>query len=259
MSFLSVTFILTAFLIFVRVSSILMTAPFFGSQMIPKRIKLFFAILVTVLLYPIIPLQGATIPLDASSVSVLIAVIKEISVGIAMGLVGQLIFGGVQFGGQFISIQVGLGFSSVIDPLTQSQNGVISQMLILLGTIFFLAIGGDHIYLQAMVKSFEIVPIGTVHMAAPAPALIKMTAELFIIGVQVASPFIIVFFLMDLCFAIFARIMPQANVFFIELPLKVYVGLIMFGIIVPRLWPAFVNFFNFIFRNLEVILKILAG
>lgn len=259
MSFLSVTFILTAFLIFVRVSTILMTAPFFGSGMIPKRIKLFFAVLVTVLLYPVIPLQGATIPVTANSFEVLIAIFKEISVGLAMGLVGQLIFGGVQFGGQFISIQVGLGFSSVIDPLTQQQNGVISQMLILLGTIFFLAIGGDQIYLKAMVKSFEIVPLGTVHMAAPAPELIKMAGELFVIGVQVASPFIIVFFLMDLTFAIFARIMPQANVFFIELPLKVYVGLIMFGIIVPRLLPAFEHFFNIIFQNLEVILRVLSG
>lgn len=259
MSFLSATFILTAFLIFVRVSTILMTAPFFGSEMVPKRLKLFFAVLVTVLLYPVIPLQGATIPVTANSADVLIAIFKEMSVGLAMGLVGQLIFGGVQFGGQFISIQVGLGFSSVIDPLTQQQNGVISQMLILLGTIFFLAIGGDQIYLRAMVKSFDIVPLGTVHMAAPAPELVKMAGELFVIGVQVASPFIIVFFLMDLTFAIFARIMPQANVFFLELPLKVYVGLIMFGIIVPRLLPAFENFFNIIFHNLEVILRVLSG
>ncbi|HKI45092.1 MAG TPA: flagellar biosynthetic protein FliR [Balneolales bacterium] len=259
MSFLSIPFILTAFLIFVRVSSILMTAPFFGSEMIPKRVKLFFAMMVTVLLYPVIPLQGATIPVTANSFDVIIAIFKEVSVGLAMGLVGQLIFGGVQFGGQFISIQVGLGFSSVIDPLTQQQNGVISQMLILLGTIFFLAIGGDQIYIKAMVKSFEIVPLGTVHMAAPAPELVKMAGELFVIGVQVASPFIIVFFLMDLTFAIFARIMPQANVFFIELPLKVYVGLIMFGIIVPRLLPAFENFFSMLFHNLEVILKVLSG
>ena len=215
--------------------------------------------MVTVLLYPVIPLQGATIPVTANSFDVIIAIFKEVSVGLAMGLVGQLIFGGVQFGGQFISIQVGLGFSSVIDPLTQQQNGVISQMLILLGTIFFLAIGGDQIYIKAMVKSFEIVPLGTVHMAAPAPELVKMAGELFVIGVQVASPFIIVFFLMDLTFAIFARIMPQANVFFIELPLKVYVGLIMFGIIVPRLLPAFENFFSMLFHNLEVILKVLSG
>jgi len=236
-----------------------MTAPFFGSEMIPKRVKLFFAMMVTVLLYPVIPLQGATIPVTANSFDVIIAIFKEVSVGLAMGLVGQLIFGGVQFGGQFISIQVGLGFSSVIDPLTQQQNGVISQMLILLGTIFFLAIGGDQIYIKAMVKSFEIVPLGTVHMAAPAPELVKMAGELFVIGVQVASPFIIVFFLMDLTFAIFARIMPQANVFFIELPLKVYVGLIMFGIIVPRLLPAFENFFSMLFHNLEIILKVLSG
>ncbi len=215
--------------------------------------------MVTVLLYPVIPLQGATIPVTANSFDIIIAIFKEVSVGLAMGLVGQLIFGGVQFGGQFISIQVGLGFSSVIDPLTQQQNGVISQMLILLGTIFFLAIGGDQIYLKAMVKSFEIVPLGTVHMAAPAPELVKMAGELFVIGVQVASPFIIVFFLMDLTFAIFARIMPQANVFFLELPLKVYVGLIMFGIIVPRLLPAFENFFNMLFHNLEVILRVLSG
>lgn len=258
-SFFSVTFILTAFLIFVRVSTILMTAPFFGSQMFPRRVKLFFAVIVTILLYPVIPLQDAAIPVDATMIQVIIAIFKEVSIGLAMGLVGQIIFSGIQFGGQFISIQVGLGFASVIDPLTQNQNGVLSQMLILLGTIFFLAIGGDAVYLKAMVKSFEIVPLGTVHMAAPAPSLVRMAGQLFIVGVQLASPFIVVLFLMEICFAIFARIMPQANIFFIALPLKVYVGLVLFGIIVPRLLPAFQHFFDLIFKNLAVILRAMSG
>lgn len=247
-------FIVTAFIIMVRVTSVIMAAPFFGSMQFPVRVKVFFALSVTLLLYPIIPLQGSLIPLDASNLEVVILIIKEMLVGVALGLAGQIVFGGIQFGGQFISIQTGLGFANIIDPSTQTQNPIISQIMILLGIVLFLAIGGDAIYLKALKKSFEIVPLGTASFATSGLDFIKMATQLFVIGIQLSAPFIIVLFLMDLSFAIFARIMPQANIFFISLPLKVLAGILMLLWVTPKLGIAFNQFFQVLFKFLEQIL-----
>jgi len=255
----SIDFLLTAFLIMVRVTSIMMTAPFFGSLTIPTRVKLFFALSITIVLYPVVPLQGAVIALDATNLEVVVAIILEVLVGVSMGLVGQIIFGGLQFGGQFISIQTALGFANIVDPQNQQQSAIFSQIFALLGVVLFLAIGGDHIYLRAMAKSFEIVPIGNMNIAAAAPVFVEMASDLFVIGVQLASPFIIVLFLLDLSFAIFARIMPQANIFFIALPLKVFGGILMMALISDGLGIAFNQFFQMLFDYLEEILFTISG
>lgn len=243
----------------VRVTAIMMTAPFFGSGTFPVRVKLFFALSVTILLYPAVPLDGSIIAVDAASLEIVVATIKEVLVGMSMGLVGQIIFGGLQFGGQFISIQTALGFANIVDPQNQQQNAIISQIFALLAVLVFLGIGGEGIYLRALAKSFEIVPIGTIKAQAAAPVFIEMASQLFIIGVQLASPFIIVLFLLDVSFAIFARIMPQANIFFIALPLKVFGGIFMLLLITSKLGIAFNQFFQILFRYLEKILHAIGG
>lgn len=255
MNIFSPEFILASFLIFVRVASVIGSAPFFGSQMFPVQVKLFLALITTVMLYPIIPIQDAVISPNITGLELVIAIIKEMLVGITMGLIGQIIFGGVQLGGQFVSIQIGLAFANIVDPLTQTQNALVSQLLVLFGTVLFLAIGGEKIYLQAMVHSFSVVPIGTGQFAEATPVFIDMAGQLFIIGVQIASPFIIVLFLMDLSFAIFARIMPQANIFFIALPLKVLIGLTMLLVVMPNIPVAFDHFFQILFDYLSVVIE----
>jgi len=220
----------------------------------PQRVKLFFAIALTIVLYPIIPLQGAVLAPNATIIEVLIAVIKEALVGISMGLVGQIIFGGVQMAGVLVSYDLGISFGSVVDPMSREQNGTLTQFMILLATLLFLGIRGDVIYIKALVESFKIVPIGHVFPAEAAPLFLKMAVYLFKIGVQLASPFLVVLFLLDMSFAVFARIMPQANIFFIALPLKVGVGIIIFIVVLPFLPVAFHTFFSHLWNDLSTIL-----
>jgi len=238
----------------------LATAPFFSSQIIFVRIRLFFALLLTVVLLPTVPIGDAAIPLDVQLLELAILIMKELFVGVAMGLVGRIIFGGVQFGGQFISIQVGLGFANIIDPQTQTQNPIFSQLFLLFGVVLFLAIGGEITYLRALAHSFETIPLGTtVSLAGTGDLFIRMASQIFIIGVQMASPFIVTLFLLDLSFAIFARIMPQANIFFIALPLKVGGGLIILWFITSKLSLAFSNYYDTLFDYLSIVLETLGA
>lgn len=244
MSIYSIGFILTAFLIFVRITALIGTAPFFSNGSIPMQIKAFFAIVLTVMLAPTVPLQGALVPSDATTLEVVILILREVAVGVAMGLTGQLIFAGLQMGGELMSVNIGLSFASVVDPVNQSRGSIISQLFGLLAVLIFIGIGGDHYYIQALAKSFEVVPIGRADVAMAAPVFIKMATYLFVVGVQMAAPFIVVLFLLDLSFAIFARIMPQANIFFIALPLKLGIGVILLLLILPYAPSAFGHFFQ---------------
>lgn len=251
--------VIAFFLIFVRVSTILLFAPFFNSQVFYNQIKVFFAIVVTFVVMPNVPVNMDNIPTDAGFIELLILTFKEMLIGFSMGLIGQIVLGGIQLGGQFISIQVGLSFANVVDPTTQLQNPIFSQILTLFAILIFLAIGGDIIYLKALNQSFEVIPLGQVAVNGGVDILIEGVGYLFVIGLQMSSPFIVSLLLLDVAFAIFAKMMPQANIFFIAMPLKVGAGIVMLWLVVPRLAVAFTQYFNDMWGTLEKMIAALSG
>lgn len=258
MEILSLDYILAAFLIFVRVSSMIMTAPFFSTAAFPAQIKVFFAIVTSILLYPVIPAQNVMIETSSGILFIGLAVIMEVLVGVALGLVGQLIFAGLELAGTLISLKIALGFANVVDTMTQQQSSIISNLFTMLAILVFLSIDGDKIYLTSLAKSFEVVPIQQAGIQFVGPHFLEIATYLFIIGVQVTAPFIIVLFLLDLSLAIFARIMPQANIMFIALILKLGVGLIIMIFILPYLPVVFEIMFERLFDFLQSTLEILA-
>ena len=233
------------------------TAPFFSNGSIPVRVKVFFSLVLAVMLFPVIPVQDVMIPFDAGMLEIVVAVLKELLVGIALGLTGQILFAALQIAGELMSLNIGIAFASLIDPVNQTQQSVLGQLFVLTGTFIFISTGGDGYYISALARSFEAVPVGTITAQAGAPVFIEMAKRLFISGIQIASPFIIVLFLMDLSFAIFARIMPQANVFFIALPLKVGVGFLLLLWILPFAPTAFDMIFTQIWDFLNRIMSVL--
>ncbi|MEX0773141.1 MAG: flagellar biosynthetic protein FliR [Balneolales bacterium] len=256
---LTVDLILTSFLIFVRVGALIATAPYFSNESTPIQVKVFFSLILAVMLFPVIPVQEMVLPIDAGMFEIVVSVVKEMLVGIAMGVTGQVLFSSLQISGELISLNVGLTFANIVDPISSMQQSIISQLFLLLGTFIFISSGGDEYYIRALAESFEIVPIGTVDATAAAPLFIEMATRLFLLGVQISAPFMVVLFLMDLSFAIFGRIMPRANIFFIALPLKVGVGFLLLLVVIPFAPLAFEMVFFEIWEFLERMLHALGG
>jgi flagellar biosynthesis protein FliR len=251
----SIDLILGAFLIFVRVGALVMTAPFFSVAVFPVRVKVFFALFTSLLLFPVIPAENVAVAMDASSIFFFTLIVKEALTGIAMGLVGQLIFAGLEMGGQLIAVQAALSFANVVDSTTEQQNTVVSNFITTLAVLVFLAIDGEKMYMMALVYSFEVIPISMARLEMASPEFIKAAVYLFMIGVQVATPFLVVLFMLNLSFAIFARIMPQANIFFIALPVKMGIAMVMLYLVIPYLPVAFDEMFSRLFDYLSNVIE----
>ena len=254
---LSVDYLLAAFLIFVRVSSMVMTAPYFSSASFPAQVKIFFALITSILLYPVIPAENILIPTDSSAVYLLRIILVEVLIGVSLGVTGQIIFAGLELAGRLISLKIVLGFASIVDTMTQQQSTFVSNLFSMLAVLIFLAIDGDKIYINAIAKSFEVLPLSQANVHLAGPLMLDIAVYLFLIGVQIAAPFLVVLFLLDLSLAIFARIMPQANIMFIALPIKLGVGFILLLLISPYLPAAFTvmlqRMFDFVIQLLEVL------
>src|SRR6056297_2474472 len=138
MELLNVEIILTSFLIFVRVGALMATAPFFSNGSIPVQVKVFLSLVLAVMLFPVIPVQDMGIPVDANMLQIVVAVIKELLVGVALGLTGQILFASLQIAGELMSLNIGIAFASLIDPVNQTQQSLIGQLFVLLGTFIFI-------------------------------------------------------------------------------------------------------------------------
>ncbi len=248
---LTIDAILSVFLIFSRVGGVVMTAPFFNNTAFPIQVRLYFAMVTTIVLFYAIPGEAAFVSASDGTVSVFIAIIMEVLVGAAMGLIGQLVFAGFELAGTLISYNTGLSFAMMIDSSTQKQNSIVSNILGMIAVLIFLSIDGEKIYITALAKSYQIVPAVDHNIYLAGTYMLEVAKYLFVLGVQLTSPFLMAIFLLDVCLAIFGRIMPQANLMFIALPVKMGVGVAVFMMVLPYLPTAF----DIVFQNLFFFLE----
>jgi len=122
------------FLIVMRISGIMFTAPIFSSEAVSARIKLFFQCSLDFLFSLFVPLVDFS---KSKYFAPNYIICKELLIGIATGLIGRFLFVGVQFGGQIIGTQMGFGIVNVLDPQSNSQVSLIAQFQNILMVLFF--------------------------------------------------------------------------------------------------------------------------
>ena len=117
-----------------RIAALLMVMPIIGTQLVPQRVRLYMALAITLMLVPVLP---AMPQVDALSLRSIILIAEQVLIGAMLGFSLQLFFHIFVFAGQFISMQMGLGFASMMDPATGVSVPVLGQFLLTLVTLLF--------------------------------------------------------------------------------------------------------------------------
>ena len=217
-------------LILARIGGVIIFAPVLGNKNIPIKAKIGLSLLFSFLLFPVVSSSvNKVIPGDIFIYGLIIS--KELSIGMILGLAAKMIFGGVQLSGQYIGMQMGFAIVNVMDPQGSEQVSIIAVFENLLAILIFLAINGHHWFLEAIIKSFQFAsPVSFRFSGAIFDIIIKLSAEMFLIAIQLGAPAIVVAFLMNVAMGIIARTVPQINVFFVGFPLQIAIGLIAFAL-----------------------------
>lgn len=235
MSLLDTEYLLRVFLVFVRISGLLMAAPFFGQQTVSVRVRVLLAV---VLAYSMTGLVAPPLPAYVGhSFGFMAAVGVEAFTGLLLGFTAQFVFYAVQFAGEIIGFQMALGIAQVYDPLNGQSANPAGRLLSLVFLLVFILIDGHHVLLRALATSFNVVPLGGAHLQASGPLLLGWTGDFFTTSVRLAAPFMITIFLIDVTLGVFARLVPQANLFMLSLPLKMSVGFIVMFFYFQNLFP----------------------
>jgi flagellar biosynthetic protein FliR len=217
----------------VRLTGIMLFAPFFGSVVIPARVKAVLVMALTALLYPMI---SAKIP-QMSISQWPTMVFGELLVGVALGIAINIVFDGVQMAGQILSIQMGYSLVNILDPQTQVDSTVMASFHQTIAMLIFLRLNVHLWILGALVRSFEYLPPSTGHFGgAFTSAALEAAASVFAIGIQIAAPVLSATLFADIALGLLGKASPQLPLMLMGPAVKSILGVLIL-ISVLKYWP----------------------
>ena len=224
--------VISFMLVVARLSGLFLIAPIFSSPMIPPRIKVMILFVLAATLTPIVSNDVETVPTDIFDLVLAIGV--ESLIGFALGFSVAIVFSAVQIGASLIDTSIGFSMANIIDPLNNAQGAVLGSFYTMVATLSFLSVNGHHWLLAGFKRSFEVVPVGQMpDIELMIENLFATFTSLFSMAFQIAAPVLMTLLLVDVALGIVSRVVPQMNVFFVGVPLKIGIGLVAVIISLP--------------------------
>jgi flagellar biosynthesis protein FliR len=218
-------------LVLARIGPLFVLAPLFSSKMVPRRVRGIVAVALAVGISPVVS-KGVTLPLGAFELTGL--VLKEILIGAAFAFSIGALFAALSAAGSLLDTMIGFSYGGLVDPVTGNQSSVLATAYALVGTLVFIAIGGDAWVVQGLARTYDVVGLA---QAPDVGHLVGSVTEVFgsilVSALEVAGPVLLALILTDAAFGVVSRVVPQLNVFAVGFPAKVVVGLLLVGATLP--------------------------
>lgn len=208
-----------------RLSAFFMVVPIFGNKLISRRIRMALVLAVAAALTPIL-----TVGIDLREVGFesLVSLFTHLLFSVGLGFSAAIFFQLFVIAGQFIGMQMGLGFAAMVDPGNGVQVTVWSQFFLMLVTLSFLAINGHLVMLEILIKGYQLLPIGGAFEADQFGwQIAALGGWMFVGGLLLAIPAVVSLLIVNIAFGIMNRSAPQLNVFALGFPFSLLFGLLV--------------------------------
>ena len=216
-------------LVLARIGLVLFMIPIFATTMFPAMAKIGLALVISMLLYSVVDVPPELLPETALGTCLLMA--AEAMIGLTLGLTVRLFFGAVQLAGQVIGFQMGFSMINVVDPQSGANVSIMEQLAYWTTLLIFLSLNGHHVIISALIESFRLVPPGVfVFQKVLLTKVLELGSEMFVLAIKMGAPVIAPLLFTSTAFGLMAKFSPQMNVMIVAFPLKIFVGLALFGL-----------------------------
>lgn len=224
-------------LIFARLGAAFMMLPGFGDAYVPPRMRLAFALVLSLALMPLLSDRIPVLPSGLDRFFGLLAI--ETSIGLFFGLMARVMLMAAQTAGTVIALQVGFANAFVADPVTAQQAAVTGNFLLALALALIFATGIDHLTLRALAGTYAMFPAGVLPpLGDVADHMSRLVADSFELAVQLSAPFLVYGIVFAVGLGLLSRLMPALQVFFIAMPMQLLGGIAIMaiGLTTTMLW-----------------------
>ncbi|MCG7388361.1 flagellar biosynthetic protein FliR [Pantoea sp. ACRSB] len=235
-----------------RMLALFATAPLLSERAISNRVKIGLAALITWIMVPTLPSVEVTLFSPAGFWLLL----QQMLIGIGLGFTMQLAFAAVRLSGEVIGLQMGLSFATFFDPGSRLNMPVLARFLDMLAMLLFLTFNGHLWLISLLADSFHTLPIGGQPLNANAfNALVKAGGLIFLNGMMLALPLIVLLLLINLVLGLLNRVTPQLSIFAVGFPITLTVGILTMGLMMPLVAPFCEHLFSEVFDLLAQFLS----
>ncbi|MDR1612111.1 MAG: flagellar biosynthetic protein FliR [Planctomycetota bacterium] len=232
-----VAFILFA-LILIRMGSLALFAPFFGSEVFGTRIRIYFAGVVSLLM--IRPAaETARIPASLELSTLAILAMQEFVVGTVIAFLAGFVFTGVQMAGEIAGQQIGFAMANVVDPMTGIQMPILGNINTNLAIVLFLVAKLHLVLIHLLMQSYRFVGIGALAVETAAePVYLGLRSQvgaIFMVGMKLALPVMLIMLMNSVVEGFVVKTMPQMNIMAFGIPLRLVLGVTALILVYPAL------------------------
>jgi flagellar biosynthesis protein FliR len=198
-------------LVLARVSGLTMTAPIYGGNDVPLRVR---AVLAAALALLVIPSQWqATIEYPGNAVHYMVLLGGEALIGACLGLGVLILIHGMTLAGQLVGQASGLGLAEVFDPALDENVSLFSRLMFLVTVAVFLCIGGHRMVMAGLLDTFQTIPLGSGRFPSSlTDGFVTLVTQSFALGIRAAAPAVTALLLATLILGLAGRTLPQLNV-----------------------------------------------
>jgi flagellar biosynthesis protein FliR len=157
-----------------------------------------------------------------------LAAVGELLVGMTFGLALLLPNAALHSAGWLVDMQAGLGASTLFDPgSANAMESLMGRALMLASVVLFFTLDLHLMLFRGLGASLRWLPLGAIDIRLDLAGFFGMLGASFLLGLMVVVPVVLGLFAIDVGVAYATRSMPQANVYFLVLPLKIAAGLFL--------------------------------
>lgn len=244
--------------IFSRVIGFFTSAPIFGGALTLNQYKFSLALLISFIIFPVIKQAGYTLPTDLMGLVGLIA--ENVFIGLSFGFFLYLIFSTLQLSAYIFSVNMGLGFTEVVDPLAQIEIPSWGNLLLVFSILIFLRVDAHIFMIEGLIYSFKkIWAIGYIlsKYETVGKAIVSAFITMLEVAFRVSLPIVGVLLLIDIVLGIVYKMAPQINVMIMGFDIKMLVGFFIIWFVSPSFFTLYQDVVMRAFYNLEELIKVL--
>ena len=229
-------------LVLTRLFGLFLGAPIFMRRGIPFRFRMLLAAMLSPLLMP--AAMPEQLPEDGFAVTV--AMVGELAVGFAIGLLARFIFASFQIAGTMMGYQMGLAMANVLDPESNRQTGVLDTLYVNMVGLIFLLLDGHHMLIRGL---------ATPQIDQLTQLIFASGGTMWEAGARIAGPVTGIMLLINVVLGLINRVIPQMSIFNIGFPLSAMAGYFAVLLTIPEA----ASYFMGAFSTLELDIARLVG
>lgn len=216
-----------------RTAGVIFFNPIFGRNSVPTIMKVGLSLALA--LFTTYELSSTQV-INYSTIEFIGAMLQGFIIGIVIGFIMTMFLSVFQLSGEFVDMQMGLSMASMYDPATKANISVTGNLFTAMYVIIFFTSNAYAALFSVLISSFQVVPLGIGEISSRIPVFfIELMYYIFLYAVQLAIPIIVTEIIAEFAVGILMRLVPNINVFVVNIQIKVFIGLIVVFTIIPAL------------------------